>query len=137
MSTLGLSALEKRRPRGHLWSLCSFLRRGSREGSADLFLPVSRLHGCGSGSKQHQGRFKLDNKEYLFTVRVVKHWNSLPIEVVGESSLAVFKTHLSNALIKSSPLLFCSLSLPLLFPLPPLLLFSLLSRKFKERQVSI
>ncbi|KAK4816067.1 hypothetical protein QYF61_011075 [Mycteria americana] len=37
LRTLGLSSLEKRRLRGDLVALCSFLRRGGGEGGAELF----------------------------------------------------------------------------------------------------
>jgi len=52
----------------------------------------------GNGSKLKEGRFRLDIRKKLFTMRVVKHWNRLPSEAVAAPSLAVFKARLDGAL---------------------------------------
>ncbi|KAK4830126.1 hypothetical protein QYF61_008553 [Mycteria americana] len=55
LRTLGWSSLEKRRLGGDLIALCRFLRRGSREGGADLFSLGSSDRTCGNGSKLRRG----------------------------------------------------------------------------------
>jgi len=48
--------------------------------------------------KLKEGRFGLDIRKKVFTLRVVRHWHRLPREAVAATSLAVFKPVLDGAL---------------------------------------
>jgi len=96
LRTLGLSSLERRRMRGDLTALYSFLRRGRGDGGADLFSLGSGDRTRGHSSKLNEGRFRLDIRKHLFTEMVLKHWSRLPREVVNAPSLSVFERHLDN-----------------------------------------
>jgi len=52
----------------------------------------------GNGSKLQKGRFRLDIRKKLFTMRMVKHWHRLPREAVAAPLLVVFKARLDGAL---------------------------------------
>ncbi|KFV49577.1 hypothetical protein N341_09299, partial [Tyto alba] len=51
-----------------------------------------------NGFKLKKGRFRLDIRKKLFMIRVLKHWNRLPREVVDAPSLETFKARLDGAL---------------------------------------
>ena len=52
----------------------------------------------GNGFKLKEGRFSLDIRKKFLTVRVVRHWNRLPSEVVNDPSLEAFRAWLDGAL---------------------------------------
>ena len=84
---MGLPNLEKRRLWGDLRAASQYLKGGYRKNGENLFDKACCDRRKSNGFKLKEGRFRLDIRKKLFTMRVVKHWNGLPREVVEVSSL--------------------------------------------------
>ena len=71
----------------------SYRKEGDR-----LFSRVCGDRIRGNGFRGKNGRFRLDIRKKSSTVRVVRHWNRLPSDVVDAPSLETFKVRLDQAL---------------------------------------
>ena len=73
-----------------------YLKGAYRKAGRDIRICSNRMRG--NGFKLDEGRFRLDIRKKLFTLRVARHWNRLPREVVDVPSVKAFSTRLDGAL---------------------------------------
>jgi len=95
---LGLFSLEKRRLWGDRIAAIQYFKGAYRKDGENLFSKACCDRTRSNGFKLREGRFRIDIKWKIFTVRVVKHWNGLPREVVEAPSMETFKARLDRAL---------------------------------------
>ncbi|GAB0181753.1 hypothetical protein GRJ2_000640600 [Grus japonensis] len=95
---LGLFSLKKRRLWGDLTAAFQYLKWAYRKAGEELLTRACNDRTRGNGFKLKEGRFRFDIRKKFFIVRVVRHWNRLPREVVDVPSLEVSKARLDGAL---------------------------------------
>ncbi|KFW96907.1 hypothetical protein N336_08010, partial [Phalacrocorax carbo] len=92
---LGLFSLEKRRLQGdRIAALKGHYGKDGDNHFSKAYCDRTRGHGF----KLKEGRFRLDIRKKIFTMREVRRWNRLPREVVEAPSLEIFKARLDGAL---------------------------------------
>ena len=75
---------------------CQYLKGSYRKGGDRLFCRVCGDRTRRNGFKRKEGRLMLDIRSCI-TVRVVRHWNILPSDVVDAPLLETFKERLDKA----------------------------------------
>ncbi|KAK4829637.1 hypothetical protein QYF61_005848 [Mycteria americana] len=95
---LGLFSLEKKRLRGDLIEAFQYIKRAYKQDGEGHFTKAYSDRTRGNSFKLKEGRFRLDIRKIFFMMRMVRHWNRLPVEVVDAPSLKVFKVMLDGAL---------------------------------------
>ena len=67
-----------------------YLRGTYRKAGEELFIRAFSDRTRGNGFNLEEDRFRLDIRKKLFTVRVVRHWNTLPRMTADSPTLEAF-----------------------------------------------
>jgi len=81
-----------------LTAVFQYLKGAYRKAGGNIFSKACCDRTRNNGFKLGEGRFRLDTRKKFFAMRVVKHWNRLPREVVEAPSLETLKARLDGAL---------------------------------------
>ncbi|KAJ7404114.1 hypothetical protein WISP_147494 [Willisornis vidua] len=84
---LGLFSLEKRKLRGDLITLYTFMKEGCIQVRVDLFSQLTSDIAKGNNLKLCKRRSRLDISKKLFTERLVRPWDRLPKKMMELPSL--------------------------------------------------
>ena len=93
---LELFSIERGRLLGGPYSSLPISKGAYRKAGEGLLIRTGSDRTRRNGFKLEESRFILDIKKF-FTVRVVRHWNRLPSEVVDVPSLEALKARLDGA----------------------------------------
>jgi len=92
------SSEEKRRLQGNLIAAFQYLKGADRKEGENIFSWACLNRVRSNGFKLREGRFRPDIRKKFLAMRVVKHWNKLPREVVDAPSLETLKARMDGAL---------------------------------------
>jgi len=95
---LGLFSLEKRRLQGDLLAAFQYLKGAYRKDGESIFSSACCDRTRSNGFELREDRYRLNIRKTFFAMRVVKHWNRLPREIVEAPSLETFNASLHRAL---------------------------------------
>ncbi|TRZ26039.1 hypothetical protein HGM15179_001062 [Zosterops borbonicus] len=90
--------LKKRRLQADLIAGFQDLKGTYKKDGEGLFTRVCSEKTRGNGFKLKESNFRLTIRKKFFSVRVAKHWNTLPREDAGAQCLEVFKARLDGSL---------------------------------------
>ena len=94
---LGLFSLEKRRLCGDLIVAFQYLKERYKKGT-DSSAASLVMGQRGNDFKLNKERYRSDNWKKIFTIRIVKHWNRVPRDVMEALSLETCQVRLNRAL---------------------------------------